>query len=260
MKNDLRRRVRLHADGGFKTGRDVIIAALLGAEEFGFGTAALMAAGCVMARQCHLNTCPVGVTSQREDLRAKFPGKPEHVVNFFHFIANEVREIMASLGARHLDELIGRVELLGMKSDAEFPKTRDLDLSALLNAPPHSDSVPRLCTMGRNDRPADWRPIDDTIIQEGRDALSGNRSLTLHYPIQNTDRTVGARVAGSIAYRYGDRRPARQRFDAAFYGFGGAIVWRILHQRFAAGTDRRSLRLRRQINARRPDFGEAARR
>ncbi len=240
MENNLRGRVRLHADGGFKTGRDVVIAALLGAEEYGFGTSAIVAAGCVMARQCHLNTCPVGVASQREDLRAKFPGTPEHVVNFFTFVAREVREILASMGARKLDDIIGRTDLLRMKADGAYPKTHDVDLTPLFysakqilageSSTRSSKNVnetrvetiqPGRSLVGRNDRPTDWRHIDDTILQEGRDAISDGRALNLHYTIKNTDRTVGGRVAGEIAYGHGDKGLATDTLTLNFTGSAG---------------------------------------
>ncbi len=222
VQNNLRGRVRLHADGGFKTGRDVVIAALLGAEEYGFGSNALVAAGCVMARQCHLNTCPVGVASQREDLRAKFRdiSDPQHVVNYFHFIANEVRELMAAMGVRHLEQLVGRADLLQVKADAMLPKTSDVDLSPLFRGHDGSEHNPRRCVVGRNDRPADW-PIDDTILQQARDAISGGHDLSLRYPIRNTDRTVGARVAGDIAYRYGDDGLKNNTLTLEFSGSAG---------------------------------------
>ncbi|MDF2439634.1 MAG: glutamate synthase large chain, partial [Abditibacteriota bacterium] len=220
IQNGLRGRVRLHADGGFKTGRDVIIAALLGAEEYGFGTAALVAAGCVMARQCHLNTCPVGVATQRDDLRAKFPGKPEHVVNFFTFVAQEVREIMAAMGVRKLDQIIGRSDLLQMRENARFPKTSDIDLSPLFFQADRNDSSPHRCVVGKNDRPADW-PLDEVILQDARDAISYGRELTLHYGIKNTNRTVGARIAGEIGYRYGDKGLPHSTLTLKFKGSAG---------------------------------------
>jgi len=244
MENNLRGRVRLHADGGFKTGRDVIIAALLGAEEYGFGTAAIVATGCVMARQCHLNTCPVGVASQREDLRAKFPGTPEHVVNFFTFVAREVREILASMGVRKLDDIIGRTDLLHMKAEGTYPKTHDIDLTPLFYSPGQVRALeetgqsstrsngggtemrpepiqPGRSVMGRNDRPSDWRHIDETILQEGRDAISDGRTLSLHYQIKNTDRTVGGRVAGEIAYAHGDKGLPADQLTLNFTGSAG---------------------------------------
>src|SRR5207247_6399632 len=128
----LRRRVRLQVDGGFKTGRDVVIAALLGAEEYGFGSAVLVAAGCVMARQCHLNTCPVGVATQREDLRAKFTGKPEMVIQYLTSVANEVREILALLGCRSLEEIIGRTELLTTRIPDAGLKVSEFNIRRIL--------------------------------------------------------------------------------------------------------------------------------
>src|SRR5213078_3211205 len=132
MRNRLRERIEVRVDGGLRTGRDVVIAALLGAESFGFGTATVVALGCAMARQCHLNTCPTGIATQRADLRAKFRGTPEQVVAYFTFIAEDVRRIMAALGARRLDDLIGRVELLRRIKPPETPPARALDLSLLL--------------------------------------------------------------------------------------------------------------------------------
>ncbi len=220
IENGLRGRVRLHADGGFKTGRDVIVAALLGAEEYGFGTAALVAAGCVMARQCHLNTCPVGVATQRPDLRAKFVGKPEHVVNFFHFVAQEVREYLASIGVRKLDQIIGRTDLLRMRDNARYPKTQDVDLSPLFYQVEAHENSPHRSNVGRNDRPADW-PIDESILQDARDAISLGRKLTLSYNLKNTDRTVGARIAGEIAYAHGDQGLAEDTLTLRFHGTAG---------------------------------------
>jgi glutamate synthase (NADPH/NADH) large chain/glutamate synthase (ferredoxin) len=220
IQNGLRGRVKLHADGGMKTGRDVIIAALLGAEEYGFGTAALMAAGCVMARQCHLNTCPVGVASQREDLRAKFPGTPEHVVHYFTHVAHEIREYLSAMGARHLNEIIGRADLLQLKENAQYPKTKDVDLAPLFYRFDRNDSNPHKCMVGKNSRPEDW-PVDENILQDARDAIAEGRELVLSYPIKNTDRTVGARLAGEIAYRYGDRGLPLGTLTIKFNGSAG---------------------------------------
>ena len=220
IQNGLRGRVRLHADGGMKTGRDVIVAALLGAEEYGFGTQALMAAGCVMARQCHLNTCPVGVASQREDLRAKFPGTPEHVVNYMTHVAHEVREYMAAMGARHLDQIIGRTELLGVKPDAHYPKTPNVDLTTLFYQFDHNLTDSHRSVVGKNTRPEDW-PVDEGILQDARDAIAHGRELVLHYNIKNTDRTVGARLAGEIAYRYGDKGLPLNTLTINFTGSAG---------------------------------------
>jgi glutamate synthase (ferredoxin) len=219
IQNGLRGRVRLHSDGGYKTGRDIIFAALLGAEEYGFGTAALMAVGCVMARQCHLNTCPVGVATQDEALRAKYPGTPEHVVNFFTFVANEVREHLAAMGARRLDEIIGRSDLLA-RNDVVLPKTSDVDVSPLFFQIDENYSSPRLSVVGKNDRPEDW-PLDDIILQDVRDAISHGSHLRLSYGIRNTNRTVGGRIAGEIAYHFGDKGLPAGSITLDFNGTAG---------------------------------------
>ena len=146
-----------------KTGRDVLVAAMLGAEEFGFGTAAAVAVGCMMARQCHLNTCPTGVATQREDLRAKFTGTPEQVVVFFTLLAEEVRELLACMGYRSIEEIVGRRDLLKQVAVGEDPRTRSLDLSKVLADPDESGTRPRKRVQMRNDRPDDV-PLDDQII------------------------------------------------------------------------------------------------
>ncbi|PYV85914.1 MAG: glutamate synthase large subunit, partial [Acidobacteria bacterium] len=179
VMNDLRGRVMLQTDGGMKTGRDVIVAAMLGAEEFGFGSAAVVAAGCVMARQCHLNTCPVGVATQREDLRARFPGSPDHVVNFFTYVAQEMREILASLGYRKLDEIIGRTDLLQQKLLEASPKVVSVNLSKVLAQADPTGTKPLKHTKPRNDRPE--APLDDTILQDAIDAIAGKGEIVLHY-------------------------------------------------------------------------------
>ncbi len=220
IQNGLRGRVKLHADGGMKTGRDIVVAALLGAEEYGFGTQALMAEGCVMARQCHLNTCPVGVATQREDLRAKFPGTPEHVVHYMTHVAHEVREYLAAMGARNLNDIIGRAELLHVKENALYPKTKNVDLEPLFYRVDRNDNNPHRCVVGKNTRPEDW-PVDEGILQDARDAIAEGRELVLQYPIKNTDRTVGARLAGEIAYRYGDRGLPLGTLTIKFNGSAG---------------------------------------
>src|SRR5690606_5810142 len=145
VKNRLRGRVVLQTDGQLKTGRDVVIAALLGAEEFGFSTTALISLGCVMMRVCHLNTCPVGIATQDEELRRRFAGKPEYLVNYFMFVAEEVRELMAQLGFRRFDEMIGRVDLLEMKEAIDHWKARGVDVSALLHMPEAGPDAPLRC-------------------------------------------------------------------------------------------------------------------
>jgi glutamate synthase (ferredoxin) len=218
--NDLRGRVMLRSDGGMKTGRDVIVAALLGAEEFGFGTAAAVAVGCTMARQCHLNTCPTGVATQREDLRAKFSGTPEHVVTFFTLLAEEVREYLASLGYRSIDEIVGRRDLLKQVAVGEDPRTRRLDLGKILADPDPAGARPHKRTQARNDRPDDV-PLDDQILVDAAAALDAGTPTRLHYKVRNVHRTVGARLAGEIAYRYGDAGLEPGTIDITFEGSAG---------------------------------------
>ena len=201
VENGLRGRVTLRVDGGMKTGRDVIIGALLGAEAFGFGTAALVAAGCAMIRQCHLNTCPVGVATQREDLRAKYPGQPEHVVNFMVYVAQQVRMILAELGYRSLDEVIGRVDLLEPKPLA-LPKA-PLDLSAVLADPDPSKAQARRSQARHNDRPEESPPLDEIIWRDFEGAVRTGETSEKTYPVTNRERSVGARLSGEIARRYG---------------------------------------------------------
>ncbi len=197
--NRLRHRVKLRTDGGIKTGRDVVIAALLGAEEYGVGTAALVAMGCIMVRQCHSNTCPVGVCTQDPKLRAKFEGTPERVVNLFTFIAEEVREILASLGARSLNEIIGRTDLLFQVSRGS-PHLDDLDLNQILAQADPGD-YPRYCTLeGRNEVPD---TLDAQIIKDAQPLLVDGEKMQLAYNIRNTHRAIGARLSSEITRRYG---------------------------------------------------------
>jgi len=202
VANNLRGRVRVRVDGGLKTGRDVVVAAMLGAEEFGFASAAVVALGCVMARQCHLNTCPVGIATQREDLRAKFPGTPERVVNFMTGLADEVRRILASLGFRSLDEIVGRPDLLRMRAEMPAGRARRLSLERILADPDPSGTRARRARQDRNDRPG--TPYDDHILLEIRDAILEGRPVDRAFRIANGDRAVGGRVAAAIARRYGD--------------------------------------------------------
>ncbi len=197
--NQLRHRVVLRVDGGLKTGREVVIAALLGAEEFGIGTASLVAMGCIMVRQCHSNTCPVGVCTQDPRLREKFSGTPEKVVNLFSFVAEEIREILASLGARRLTDIIGRTELLGQvgRGNAHLD---DLDFNPMLvQADPGDHS--HFCTLeGRNEVPD---TLDAQMIQDAAPALELGEKMQLAYNIRNTQRAIGTRFSAMIARRYG---------------------------------------------------------
>ncbi len=202
VQSGLRGRVRLRVDGGLKVARDIVIAAMLGAEEFGFGSAAVAALGCVMARQCHLNTCPVGIATQREDLRRKFPGTPENVINYLIGLAEEVRVVMARLGVRRLDEIVGRADLLRPR---DIPGAR-LDVGLLLSehavSPGPDASLPRRCVAARNTRPD--QPYDETHLMQLLPAIETGQSIELHLPLRNVHRSVGARLAGAIAQRWGD--------------------------------------------------------
>jgi glutamate synthase (NADPH/NADH) large chain/glutamate synthase (ferredoxin) len=203
MMNNLRNRIVLRTDGGMRTGRDIITAAILGAEEFNFGTTALIAMGCVYVRQCHLNTCPVGIATQDEKLRAKFKGSPDHVVNFFNAVAEEVREILASLGCRSITELIGRPEFLKQRHVPDHPKANTLNLSRLLvDVAANDPSAARYCTRERNDG-MHGRPLDDIILQDAKDAITEGVKMALSYKVKNTYRSIGTKVSGEIGYQYG---------------------------------------------------------
>ncbi len=220
VRNGLRHRIEVRVDGGFKTGRDVVIAALLGAESYGFGTAPLVAMGCAMARQCHLNSCPTGIATQREDLRQKFRGTPEQVVAYFTFVAEEVRQILASLGARSLDEIIGRADLLERLERPDVPRAQMLDLSALLApAKPGGETAVRR-TEARNDRPG-FVSLDDEILQELLPCLDGGHPFSGTYSVRNHHLAIGARVAGTIAERFGSTGLPRGRVRIRCLGSAG---------------------------------------
>ena len=221
VQNGLRHRIEVRTDGGLKTGRDVVVAALLGAEAYGFGTAALVAIGCAMARQCHLNTCPTGIATQRPDLRAKFKGTPEQVITYFTLLAEEVREILASMGFRSLDEIVGRNDLLERVEHPEVPRAQMLDLSMLL-APAHTHEQPVALrrAQDRNDRPG-MTCLDDEILQELRPYLESGLPFTGTYEVRNHHLAVGARVAGVIATRFGDAGLPEGRIRLRFHGPAG---------------------------------------
>ncbi len=203
MLNGLRNRVTLRTDGGMKSGEDIIYATLLGAEEYNFGTAAMIAMGCVYVRKCHLNTCPVGVATLNPDLRAKFKGKPENVVQFFNGVAEEVRSLMAGLGFRTIDEMIGRVECLRQRHVPDHPKANTLDLSRLLTDVAGGDpGAARHATRDRNDGPED-RTLDQIVLQDARDAINDGLPVRLQYKVRNTNRSVGTQLSGEIGYQYG---------------------------------------------------------
>ncbi|HEX5386330.1 MAG TPA: glutamate synthase large subunit [Gemmatimonadales bacterium] len=220
LANGLRGRIEVRTDGGFKTGRDVVIGALLGAEAFGFGTAALVAIGCAMARQCHLNTCPTGVATQRPDLRAKFKGTAEQAIAYFTLLAEDVRQILAEMGFRRLDDIIGRTDLLARVEHPELPRAQMLDLSMLLAPSPTLPGMALHRTAERNDRPG-MRCLDDEILEELAPYLESGLPFSGTYPIRNHHLTVGARVAGHIAERWGDAGLPDGRIRLRFTGTAG---------------------------------------
>jgi glutamate synthase (NADPH/NADH) large chain len=197
IHNGLRGRVRLRTDGGLRTARDIVVAALLGADEFAFGTAVLVALGCDMARQCHLNTCPTGIATQRPDLRAKFRGKPEHVVRFFNELAEEVRQLLAKLGLPSLQSAVGRTDLL---EQVRFNAGLDLKPVLAATAVAVATGHPIRWEGKRNDRPETHPPIDDAWVEPGFAAYKAGVPFYLESRVTNEDRTLGARLAGQIAH------------------------------------------------------------
>jgi glutamate synthase (NADPH) large chain len=203
LRNDLRSRILVEVDGQMRTGRDVVIGAILGADEFGFSTAPLIALGCVMMRVCHLNTCPVGVATQDPELRRRFEGQPEHVVNYLFMVAEEARRIMASLGVRSVAELIGRVELLVPDETVDHWKARGFDLRPLLELPSEIDpEAPRHCT--RRPDPVLYDSIDLDLLQRAQPAIEHGEQVRLERRIENKNRAVGGLLSGEIARRHGD--------------------------------------------------------
>ncbi len=201
LLNDLRGRIRVQTDGKLQTGRDVVIAALLGAEEFGFATTPLITMGCIMLRKCHLNTCSVGIATQDPELRKKFRGEPEHVINFFFFIAEQVRQYMAEMGFRTVDEMVGRVEMLDVKPAVDHWKARGIDLSAIFYNPAVPGRVARRCV-----QPQDHgleQALDHRLLEEAHPALEQRTPVEISLPIRNIHRAVGSMLSGEIARRYG---------------------------------------------------------
>jgi glutamate synthase (NADPH) large chain len=208
--NRLRSRIRVQADGQMKTGRDVVIGALLGADEFGFATAPLVAEGCIMMRKCHLNTCPVGVATQDPVLRKKFAGRPEHVVNFFFFVAEEARQIMAQLGIRKFDELIGRADLLDTKKGIAHWKARGLDFSRIFHQPAVPADVPRRQVEEQDHGLA--RALDNRLIEKARPALERGEKVQFLEDARNVNRTVGAMLSGELIRRHPEGLPDQTVF------------------------------------------------
>ncbi len=202
VRNDLRGRIVVQTDGQLKTGRDVAIACLLGAEEFGFSTAPLITLGCIMLRKCHLNSCSVGIATQDPELRKQFAGQPEHVINFFFFLAEHMREIMAQMGFRKVNEMVGRVDRLDGRKAIGHWKARGLDFTDLLARPEEADRVATYCREPQ-DHGLD-KALDHRLIELAQSALNGNGSVEESLPIRNSNRTVGAMLSGEVARRYGE--------------------------------------------------------
>jgi len=219
VMNDLRSRIRVQTDGKMQTGRDVVIAALLGAEEFGFSTAPLITMGCVMMRKCHLNTCPVGIATQNPVLRKKFQGQPEHVINYFFFVAEEVRLLMAQLGFRTMDDMIGRSDVLEMRPAIDHWKAQGLDFSSILFRPRVPERVGRRCLI-----PQDHglnQALDSKLIDHAREALDQRTPVEFKLPIRNVHRTVGAMLSGEVARRYGSQGLPDDTIRIHFTGSAG---------------------------------------
>ena len=210
MNNQLRHRVLLRVDGGFKTGWDVIMGALMGGEEYGFGTVAMIAEGCIMARVCHTNSCPVGVTTQREELRKRFTGIPEHVVNFFLFVAEEVRSLLAKLGYAKLEDIVGRADLLKIRENAVLTKTQSLNLDCLTKLP---DTRTDRSWLIHEEVHSNGHVLDDELLADDalQSTIQNQTDFATTMKIVNTDRSVGTRISGAIAKQYGNS------------GFGGKI-------------------------------------
>jgi glutamate synthase (NADPH/NADH) large chain len=219
LLNGLRDRIVVQTDGQLKTGRDVMIAALLGAEEFGFATAPLVVSGCVMMRVCHLDTCPVGIATQNPELRKRFTGKPEFVVNFFEFVAEEVRELLAQLGFRTLDEAIGQAQLLDVERAVDHWKASGLDLAPLLHVPALAENASRRQT-AKQDHGLE-RALDNTLIALSEGALDDARPVRLELPIRNVNRTVGTMLGSEVTRRYGEAGLPDGTIDVTLTGSAG---------------------------------------
>jgi len=219
LLNDLRSRIRVQTDGKLQTGRDVVIAALLGAEEYGFATMPLISMGCIMMRKCHLNTCAVGIATQDPVLRARFTGLPEHVVNFFFFIAEQMREHMAKLGFRTVDEMVGRVEKIDAVVANAHWKAKGIDLSSILYAPTLPSRVARRRTQAQDHGLN--QALDHILIEKAAPALENQTPVTASFPIRNVHRTVGAMLGGQIARRYGSAGLPDGTIHFRFHGSAG---------------------------------------
>ncbi len=219
VENDLRSRIRVETDGQLKTGRDVAVAALLGADEFGFATAALVSEGCIMMRKCHLNTCPVGIATQDPVLRKRFTGQPEHIINFMFFIAEELRELMAYLGFRTVQEMTGRVEHLKVRDNITHWKAKGIDFSPILYRPTVAPSV-GISGTGSQDHGLE-KSLDNEIVRRARPALEERKAVQIAMSIRNTDRTVGTTLSHEVAKRYGEAGLPPYTIQVDFDGSAG---------------------------------------
>lgn len=216
--NNLRGRVRLQTDGQLKTGRDVVLAAILGAEEFAFGTAALIVLGCIMMRKCHKNTCPAGIATQNPELRNRFSGKAQHLINYFTFMAAEVREIMAQLGIRNFEDLIGRTDLVRMRN-VDHWKVGKVNLERILYRPPQADHYATFCTDTQIHQIDDV--LDQRLIELAKPALDRGEPVQIELPISNVDRTAGTMLSGEVAKRYGNAGLPEDTIQCKFHGSAG---------------------------------------
>ena len=227
LLNGLRDRIVVQTDGQLKTGRDVVVAALLGAEEYGFATAPLVVSGCVMMRVCHKDTCPVGIATQNPELRGRFSGRPEHVVAYFRYVARQVREILAGLGLRSLEEAVGRVELLDTVRAVEHWKSRGLDLSPVLAAPdPARSASARRCTVGQDHGLE--RSLDRTLIDLSRRALEHGEPVTADLPVYNVNRSVGTMLGYEVTKRYRGEGLPEGTIDITLRGSAGQSLGAML--------------------------------
>ena len=217
--NALRGRISVQVDGGLRTGRDVVVGALLGADEFGFATAPLIAAGCIMMRKCHLNTCPVGIATQDPVLRQRFTGTPEHIISYFFFVAEEVRELMARLGFRSFNEMVGRVDRLDMRRAVDHWKAKGIDLGKILYQPKPKRGV-AIYNSERQQHHLE-RAMDNELIELARPALERGAPVRIDRAIRNVHRTVGAMLSGQVALKYGHAGLPEDTISIRLHGSAG---------------------------------------
>ncbi|MBU1075759.1 MAG: glutamate synthase subunit alpha, partial [Spirochaetes bacterium] len=219
VRNKLRDRIRVQVDGQLRTGRDVVIGALLGAEEFGFGTISLVTMGCVMMRKCHLNTCPVGVATQDEKLRKRFAGKPEYLINYMRFVAAEVRELMAQLGFRTMDEMVGQVDRLQVNEAIKHWKTNGLDFSKVLLKPELPKGGSLRCIKKQEHDFSYF--LDDQLIKKAKESLEKKKPVRINMSIRNRNRTVGATLSSEVSKKYGSKGLPNETIHCKFTGVAG---------------------------------------